>query len=291
MDASLPRRPATGAIEFRPLRSGDRASLLGIAEKIWEGDDYLPHVFDQWIADGVSYFPGIFLDGLLVGCGRLLPLDERCVWLEALRIDPAYQGRGLGREMAVHVIGAARQRGFQELLFSTYFDNISSIQISQEAGFRRIATFTNLELRDLGRAIVALGPVETHQIQVEHGVPDVEDFLVTDWFFLPPAVKERERFFPGAVTVADTASRLLLAKNIKYPKTLEICWHDGPAGGITTASLAYALDYAKQQGFQALHTMVPTSRPIEPFTRIGFSYFEQRKDVFLYTARVEDLSL
>jgi len=294
-------------IAIRRLQPADRRSMLAIAARIWEGDDYLPHVFDRWVADPEGYFPGLFLDGALIGCGRLQPLDAERVWLESLRIDPEHQGQGLGRVIAEHVIRAACATGYRELFFATYFRNYGSIRISERAGFRRVATFTNLErkLPDADAVAPASGrgarPAPAagaaHEIDAEidaeitPGLPGVSGYLATDWVILPPAVEGRERFFHGAVTLRVAGCRFVLQPNDKYPTTLEICWRDTGPEGLSAMALERVLAYARQQGYRQVHTMVPVEETLDPYLAIGFAYFEQAEDVFVYAAEASALDL
>ena len=47
------------SIIFRPLTTADKPALLAIAAQIWDGHDYLPHVFDNWIRAANSYFASL----------------------------------------------------------------------------------------------------------------------------------------------------------------------------------------------------------------------------------------
>ena len=280
-----------GRISFRPLRAQDREPLLAIAARIWEGHDYLPFVFDAWVAHPDAYFAGMFLDGRLVGCGRFLPLSARAVWLEALRVDSDHRGRGLGREMSAHIARTARARGFETFYFSTYFENRGSISISEAAGFRRIAMYSHLELEDLDRASAALADVRRDSVTATPGIPDVPDILATDWFFVPPEAEDRAQHFPGAVTISDGTCRALLVPNSKYPVMLEIGWCNAPGGRISRPCLAYAVDHARSLGLSAMHTMTPASQAVAPYTEIGFVSFEQEQDVYVYAARASELKV
>ena len=60
-----------GAFEIRPMRPGDKPAMVDIASRIWDGTDYLPFVFDDWIADADGEFAAATLGGRVVGCGKL----------------------------------------------------------------------------------------------------------------------------------------------------------------------------------------------------------------------------
>jgi hypothetical protein len=232
----------------------------------------------------------MLLDDRLIGCCRLLPLDRQHGWLESLRIDPAYRGRGLGRILSHHIVQTGRDMGFAELLFSTYFDNRQSIRISKSYGFRCAATFTNLDLTKLPAAPPSAG--RPQEITVTRGLPDVAEMLWNDWLFLPPQIAGRERFLPGAVTVRDGEAALVLAENNKYPgRILDICWTRKISGDAGASCLLYAIRRARQQGFSGLHLMLPAGEPSGAFRDLGFAFFEREDDVYLYTASAAQLQL
>jgi hypothetical protein len=43
---------------FRPLTPVDRPAVLDICATVWDGQDYLPDVFDAWLAEPEARFIG-----------------------------------------------------------------------------------------------------------------------------------------------------------------------------------------------------------------------------------------
>ena len=41
--------------EIKRVLASDREDILEISRHIWEGHDYLPSVFDDWVKDPKSY--------------------------------------------------------------------------------------------------------------------------------------------------------------------------------------------------------------------------------------------
>ncbi len=283
---------APGTIGFRPIQPADKPVLMEIAAEIWEGHDYLPHVFDRWVADTSNYFVGMTLADRLIGCGRLKPLDGRRGWLEGLRIRKRYQGRGLGRTMSRHMVAAGRDRGYEQLVFSTYFGNLSSIRINEAFGFRRTAAFTNLdlELKKLpsAPALAEIAP----EVEVAPGYPENDQMMANDWTFLPPDLPDRRRHFPNAETVSRGDCRIVVAENTKYAGVgLDICWIEAPSGLADPVCLRYAIAKAHGLGRRFAHVMVPPALSLKPFLEVGFYYYEQPCDVYLYAADAAKLKL
>jgi GNAT superfamily N-acetyltransferase len=317
MTLTPPRGKSPPEVRFGPMRPRDKAAVLAISARIWEGTDYLPRVFDAWVANAAAYFAGAWLGEDLIGCGRLMPFDRRRAWLEGLRVHPDHQGLGLGREMSHHLFRYGRDRGYESLLFSTYFRNASSIRISETAGFRPVAVFSNLEL-DLaelpagasegaspgisGREFPAARPAVSSRadapadlnlaLRLAPGLPADSDPLWNDWLYVPGDLEARLPYFPGAMTLRRGGCTLVLADNLKYTgEQLEICRASGLEESAAGDCLRGAAGLARERGCRRLHTMLPEDLPLEPWRRFGFRSFEKERDVLLYACRTAELRI
>ncbi|MBD3236020.1 MAG: GNAT family N-acetyltransferase [Candidatus Eisenbacteria bacterium] len=282
---------SASTIRFRRVAPADRDQLLDIAARTWEGHDYLPQVFDTWVSDRRAFFGALVQAGRVVGCGRVYPFDEKHGWLEGLRVHPDHQGHGLGREVARRVIAQAVSMGLRRLYFSTYFDNASSMRISEMLGFHRFTTCTNLDLRDLADDTQDAEASAAGGIESRSGMPDIAALMSNDWFFVPAEIRDRARYFPRPLTVRGCGAEMLLADNSKFPDHLEIAWMAAPDGRLPPPLIAAAVTEARRRGHRHVHVMLPEDYALEPFTAFGFRYFEQPHDVPLYTARAEQLRL
>jgi RimJ/RimL family protein N-acetyltransferase len=122
----------------RRMEPGDKPAMMEIAARIWEGTDYLPAVFDDWVADREGEFAAVLLDGKLVGCGKLTFHTPTDAWLEGLRKDPRVREKGLGASVARYFFSQlARRRDLTSIRFTTYVKNAASIAINERMGFRR----------------------------------------------------------------------------------------------------------------------------------------------------------
>ena len=91
---------ATSAdLTIRPVRPADRDRVIEITRDVWEGRDYVPRVFDDWVADAAAAFQALEVDGQVVGVHRLRPYGPGLVWYEGLRIASTHRRRGLARAM------------------------------------------------------------------------------------------------------------------------------------------------------------------------------------------------
>lgn len=128
-------------IEIRRAELGDKPRIVEISSKIWDGDDYLPHIFEKWVEEEGGEFSVITVDGVVAGCSKMTLLPENVLWLEGIRVDTEYRGRGLGKKMAEYQLKKAKELGYSRLELSTFVENYESLAIIEKRGFRRIASF------------------------------------------------------------------------------------------------------------------------------------------------------
>lgn len=128
---------------IRRMTSEDRSAVVKIASRIWEGTDYLPAVFDEWVADTEGEFAAVLLDGRIVGCGKLTFLTPTDAWLEGLRKDPRLAEKGLAAAVTRYFLGKLSARAdLTSVRFSTYVKNAASIATNEGLGFRRRTAFS-----------------------------------------------------------------------------------------------------------------------------------------------------
>lgn len=163
--AQAGRLPA--GLGVRPVTAADRPAVMAIAAQVWDGDDYLPRVFDDWLADPDGVFYAATLDGQLAGVAKLSRMDEGQWWMEGLRVAPAFRGQGIGRFLHDTIVAYARAHVTGVLRFSTASDNTTSIHLGQETGFAQVAVFAaygaEAEAGEAGR-LRPLGPDDLQHV-------------------------------------------------------------------------------------------------------------------------------
>lgn len=123
-------------LTLRPMRAADRERVVEISRDIWDGHDYLPRVFDDWLGDAGATFQAAELDGVVVGVQRLRPFARGLVWYEALRVASTHRRQGLARAMLASAIADAREQGFREMRLGT--ENADAVRLFESMGFRRL---------------------------------------------------------------------------------------------------------------------------------------------------------
>ncbi len=72
----------------------------------------------------------------LAGCVALRNHDAKSGEMKRLYVRPVYQGRGLGRQLAEHIILEAKQVGYQRILLDTLPSMQSAQAMYAKLGFR-----------------------------------------------------------------------------------------------------------------------------------------------------------
>ncbi len=127
---------ATEELTLRPVRAADRDRILEITKDVWEGHDYIPRVFDRWIADAAASFQAAEIDGVVIGIQRLRPYAPGLVWYEGLRVASSHHRKGIARAMLAAAIEEAREKGFRQVRLATR--DLPAVQLFESAGFQRM---------------------------------------------------------------------------------------------------------------------------------------------------------
>ncbi|MFX0023096.1 MAG: GNAT family N-acetyltransferase [Candidatus Hermodarchaeota archaeon] len=125
-------------VYFRELTIADIPAIKDISKDIWEGDDYVPHVIDEWLQDKKSMNYGTFKDKNktdLIGFGRVKLYNNELAWLEGGRIKVSYQGQGIGKKQLGYAVEYAAKSGVKLAQYDTGSDNFASISLAKFYGF------------------------------------------------------------------------------------------------------------------------------------------------------------
>ena len=121
---------------IRPVRPADRERVVEICRDIWDGHDYLPRVFDDWVEESGAAFQATEVDGVVVGLQRLRPYAEGLTWYEGLRVASSHRRLGLARAMLTSAVAETREHGFREMRLAT--GNPDAARLFESVGFKRL---------------------------------------------------------------------------------------------------------------------------------------------------------
>ncbi|MCS7178056.1 MAG: AI-2E family transporter [Anaerolineae bacterium] len=123
----------------RPARPEDQPDIEAICAQIGGGEDYIPRVWDQWLADPVGELSVVELDGRVVALAKLSHIADEEWWLEGMRVHPNYRRLGVSRLLQAHQLTVAEQQRAGVVRFATASYNRPIHRNALRDGFRRVA--------------------------------------------------------------------------------------------------------------------------------------------------------
>jgi ribosomal protein S18 acetylase RimI-like enzyme len=134
------------AVTFRKATSADRPAMLEICAAVWDGEDYLPFVFDEWVERPGGQFTAVEVDQRVIALAKLTRLAPGEYWLEGIRVHPAYRQQGIAAALHDYHLDLWRQFGEPGTLrLVTDSDNHAIIKLCERTGFTRIFSFSFVE--------------------------------------------------------------------------------------------------------------------------------------------------
>jgi GNAT superfamily N-acetyltransferase len=130
-------------LTFRRVTLADRPAMLEICATVWEGDDYVPLVFDEWVAAPDGQFTALEQEGRVAALGRLAQFAPGEFWLEGIRVHADCRGRGLAAALHDYHLALWRRIGGPGTLrLVTAVDNAAIVKLCERTGFARLFEFT-----------------------------------------------------------------------------------------------------------------------------------------------------
>jgi N-acetylglutamate synthase-like GNAT family acetyltransferase len=171
----------------------DKDKILDICKRIWDGKDYIPRILDEWLLQKKSWLFVVEYDNKITHFSRLRLQSNNDGWIEGLRGDPDYKGKGLAKILIENMINFSKKNSLNKLRFATYFLNRESISLFGKFGFtiinkylignknifninkERKFSIINLNKKNLDKVINFLNSSEVYK---QYG-----SFLSNGWYF------------------------------------------------------------------------------------------------------------
>jgi len=139
-----------GELEFtvRQARMDDHDAVAAFTEDTWEGGDYVPQVFTEWVeSDGptqrtfVADVDGRDGEGGVAGLVSIVLVSETEAWGQGLRVNPTYRGRGISTAMTYAGFEWAREQGATVIRNMVFSWNDAGLGQSRHVGYRPTTEF------------------------------------------------------------------------------------------------------------------------------------------------------
>ncbi len=125
----------------RPALAKDTDAVMELSSHIWEGGDYIPQVWDEWMADPDGLLGVAEMHGRVAGIFKLTKFQEGEWYMEGLRVHPDFQGMGVASHIHTYVLETWRRIGGGIIRLTTASYNVKVHRMCEQSGFTRLAEF------------------------------------------------------------------------------------------------------------------------------------------------------
>lgn len=132
-------------VKIRKAAAKDKVPILEISKTIWGGHDYLPEVWDDWLADKKGRLIVATVDGRTVGVAHASMQADYVAWLEGVRVHEDYRGLGVAGRLNSELVEWATTHGARVARLCTGSSNQASRKHLKKIGFPVLQTFQRLD--------------------------------------------------------------------------------------------------------------------------------------------------
>ncbi len=140
-----PKNPRSDHVKIRRAAAADKAPILEICKNIWNGHDYLPGIWDDWLADKDGRLIVATVMGRTVGVAHASLQSPDVAWLEGLRVHEQYRGLGIAGKLNRALVEWARRRRARVARLCTGSSNQASKKHLKKIRFPLLQTFQRLD--------------------------------------------------------------------------------------------------------------------------------------------------
>jgi GNAT superfamily N-acetyltransferase len=133
-------------VTVRRARPADADAVAAFTDDTWDefdGGDYLPEVFPEWIAgdDERQYTTVAESEREVVGCCQVVALSATEAWTQGMRVRPDHRGEGVARALDDACREWARDRGADVARNMVFGWNAQGLGAARRLGYRPRAEF------------------------------------------------------------------------------------------------------------------------------------------------------
>ncbi len=268
--------------KIRNVRETDRKKIEEISSYVWDGNDYLPKVFDDWVRDTEWPFFAVEVDGTLAGVAKIEKFSDDCGWCEGLRMAKEFRGMGLAHILTDEMIKTAKKKGLSSLRLSTHIRNHESIHIIEKYGFIKYSERRILR-REVPEGVISDAFNDVFRVRSYNELP--EQFMSTDntriwdemisfgWVFKPLSQNELELLIKDGAVYRSQDSVAVYTSDSERPHFMNIGWM---TGGDVMPLILKSLEIAASTGKTTITCMTPPKSAFESALRLcGFKAYDE----------------
>ncbi len=126
----------------RPALPMDTPGMLDLTSQIWDGEDYVPGTWQDWLSDPDGMLAVAESAGVVAGFGKLTQLSPDDWWMEGLRVHPNFQGQRIASRLHRYLLEIWNEIGSGSIRFATVASREPVIHLAQVNGFRQVGEYS-----------------------------------------------------------------------------------------------------------------------------------------------------
>ncbi|MFZ5821383.1 MAG: GNAT family N-acetyltransferase [Chloroflexota bacterium] len=143
----------------RPALPCDTADVKEFCKFIWDGHDYVPYVWDDWLADPRGVLAVAEYGGRAVGCAKVSLSAPGQWWLHGFRVDPRYQGLKIGSRIHEYIDAWWLAHGDGVARLMTSSQRLKVHHLCGKLGYAKVLEVRGLTASPLEEATDAFHPL------------------------------------------------------------------------------------------------------------------------------------
>lgn len=151
-------------IVCRPATARDTDQVIELVGHIWEGEDYVPHVWEAWLGDTEGLLAVAEFGGRIAGLCKITRFGPHEWWLEGLRVHPQFQEQKVASHMHEYCVAYWERVGSGVLRLATASFNVKVHHLCDRTGFNRIVEFIPFKAAILGEPVNSFQPLLPEQV-------------------------------------------------------------------------------------------------------------------------------
>jgi GNAT superfamily N-acetyltransferase len=159
-------------VVIRPSLHLDTPDVLEFCKYIWEGNDYIPYVWNEWLADPTGQLFTAEYAGHAVGIARIAHVAPKQWWLEGLRVNPELRDKKIGSALHEYLTEWWLANGDGTVRLWTNAKRVKVHHLCEKLGFVHTQEHAMFAASPLDEPCDLFQPVE------ENELPEALDFVI-----------------------------------------------------------------------------------------------------------------
>ncbi len=282
---------------IRPARTSDRGAMERICAHTFEWGDYIPEVWDDWLAEKEAIVFVGEMEGRVVALSKVTFHATGQAWLGGMRVDPEYRRRGIAGAFLEHSLSCSRARGARVARLGTGDHNVAAQTVASRAGMERVGSYVlwTSESDPTCSPPLTLSPEHAIQVQAflltSPVLAHCHGLYSSGWEWQELSAERVHDFLERSRVAARFApdgnlSALALLDAEPDRERAWICFVDGEPSAVT-ALACEVQGLASQAGVGKISSMLPDVAWLrKAFHAAGYGYGDWEGELWIFERRL-----